>query len=277
MRLRPLLALHFPELAPTRLPGGFDRVGDIAVVSVVPELISRAAALGAVLLAHLPEIRVVARRDGEHTGIHRTRPLEVIAGEKRLTTVHRENGITLHLDLAQVYFSVRLAHERTRVAGLVRPGERVAVLGAGVGPFPLVIGRSSQAAEVVGIECNPVAHAYALKNLRANRQITTVRCLEGDAGQVLSQLQAPFDRLLLPLPHGGEALLPAALTALRPGGSLHLYAMQEDATPQATTLLLEAACHRLQRRPLQITTHLCGHCGPGRHRICLQARIEAAP
>jgi tRNA (guanine37-N1)-methyltransferase len=70
----------------------------------------------------------------------------VIAGEDRLTTVHRENGILLHLDLAQVYFSVRSAHERARIAAQVKPGETVAVLCSGVGPFPLIIGPAQQGA-----------------------------------------------------------------------------------------------------------------------------------
>jgi hypothetical protein len=51
MQLRALLSHHFPDIPPARLPGGFDRVGDIAVVGIVPEVAPWQAAIGNLLLA----------------------------------------------------------------------------------------------------------------------------------------------------------------------------------------------------------------------------------
>jgi tRNA (guanine37-N1)-methyltransferase len=217
---------------------------------------------------------VVAKRNGQYGGEYRILPLRIIAGEERLTTVHRENGITLHLDLAQVYFSVRSAHERARIAALVRPNERVGVLCSGIGPFPLIIGRHSRAREVVGIEKNPVAHGYALRNLQANRTVHNVRFFEGDAGEVLAGCNRTFDRVLIVLPHGGEALLPQALDALRPGGTLHFYDLQAKGCHHAAVAKVEAACRETGRRVRFPFVAVCGHCGPTVHRICLDAIIE---
>ena len=275
MQLRALLSHHFPDIPPARLPGGFDRVGDIAVVGIVPEVVPWQAAIGELLLAEHPHLKVVAKRAGEVGGEFRTLPLEVIAGEERLRTVHRENGVILHLDLGQVYYSVRSAQERMRIARLVRSGERVGVLCSGVGPFPLVIAHHSQAAEVIGIEKNPLAHSFAVENLRANRRLRGVRCIEGDATEVLPALAPGFDRLLIVLPHGGAALLPCALSALKPGGMLHFYDMQAKGCHSATLAKVEAAAQRLGLRvePLRVTS--CGHCGPTVHRVCLDAVITA--
>jgi tRNA (guanine37-N1)-methyltransferase len=272
--LRLVLQQRFPNIPPHRLPGGFDLVGDIAVLGIVPELKPHERAIGAILLDLYPAIRVVAKRDGQYNGEYRTLPLRVIAGDQRLTTVHRENGILLHLDLAQVYFSTRLAHERDRIAALVQPGERVAVLCSGVGPFPLIIGRHSRAAEVFGVEKNPVAHAYALRNRLANRRLDHVHFLEGDAAAVLSGLSGSFDRILIVLPHGGETLLNSCLSSLRPGGILHLYAMQARGCHGAAAERVEATCRSLGRalRSAHLTT--CGHCGPSVHRICVDAIID---
>lgn len=274
--LREVLQQHLPHILPNRLPGGFDRVGDIAVVSIVPELELIEQELGAVLLVLHRTLRVVAKRDGIYNGAYRTRPLRVIAGEQRLTTVHRENGITLHLDLGQVYFSVRLAQERARIAALVQPDERVVVLCSGIGPFPLVIGRHSQASEVIGIEQNPVAHGYALRNLAANRAIRTVSFYEGNASTALPGCDHPFDRVLIMLPHGGAALLPHALELLRPGGVLHFYAMQANGCQSATLATVAAACRMRHRAMRPITILSCGHCGPSINRICLDAIIDSA-
>ena len=249
-------------------------MGDIAVVSIVPELEPLATTIGAILLDAHPTVRVAARRDGIHGGPFRTRPVRVIAGEQRLTTVHRENGVRFHLDLSQAYFSVRLAHERARIAALVRPGERVAVLGSGVGSFPLIIGRHSQADEIIGIEMNPAAHALALRNLAANRAIRSVRLLAGDAGRALPALDRCFDRVLIALPHGGEAVLLPAILGLRPGGILHFYDMQAKGCHRATLAKIETACRQTGRRYRPFKVSVCGHCGPTTHRICLDATIE---
>jgi tRNA (guanine37-N1)-methyltransferase len=128
---------------------------------------------------------------------------------------------------------------------------------------------------VAGIEKNPVAHGYALRNLQANRTVHNVRFFEGDAGEVLAGSTRTFDRVLIVLPHGGEALLPPALDALRPGGTLHFYDLQAKGCHHVTAAKVEAACRETGRRircsPL---VAVCGHCGPTVHRICLDVVIE---
>lgn len=277
MDLKHTLANRFPDLDPARLPGGFDRVGDIAVVGLAPELEAWQHEIGEIILALHANIRVVARRDGQYHGEYRTLPLAIIAGEQRLTTMHRENGVNLRLDLARVYFSVRSAHERARIAALVQPGETVAVLCSGIGPFPLVIARHSGVREVIGIEKNPIAHAYALQNLQANPKIAGVRFLEGEVTQVLPMLDKKFDRILVALPHGGEALLPCGLAALQPGGNLHYYDMQAKGCSTATRIKVETACREQGRRMQALGITRCGHCGPAVYRLCLDAVIDATP
>ena len=274
MNLRQTLQTRFPEVNPARLVGGFDRVGDIAVVIIPPELAAREREIGEIILMLHRNIKVVAKRDGQYSGEYRTLPLAIIAGENRLTTLHRENGVNLHLDLTQVYFSVRSAHERARIAALVEPGETVAVLCSGIGPFPLIIAGHSRARVVIGIEKNPLAHGYALQNLKANRKISGVRFLEGDATQVLPSLNRQFDRILIVLPHGGATLLPRALDALRPGGHLHFYDMQAKGCSSATVAKVAAVCREHGRRMRQTNVFACGHCGPTVHRVCLDAVID---
>jgi Predicted methyltransferase len=273
MRLRSILSARFPDIDPARLPGGFDRMGDIAVVSIVPELEPLAAEIGAVILDVHPTLRVAARRDSIYDGPFRTRLLRIIAGEQRLTTVHKENSVLFHLDLSQVYFTVRLAHERARIAALIRPGEHIAVLCSGVGSFPLIIGRHSQAAEVIGIEMNPAAHALAIRNLAANHTIRSVRFFAGDAAQVLPELGRCFDRVLVVLPHGGESLLLPAVRGVRPGGILHFYDMQAKGCHRSTLAKIATACRQTGRGWHSLGMSVCGHCGPKVHRTCLDAVI----
>lgn len=274
MNLRQLLLSRFPQIPPGRLPGGFDLVGDIAVVGITPEAEPVERQIASLLLAVHPHIQVVAKRIGAYQGAYRTLPLQVIGGEQRLHTVHRENGITLHLDLAEVYYSVRSAGERSRIAALIQPGERVAVLCSGVGPFPLIIAKHSAARYILGIEQNPAAHGYALRNLRANRRLRNVAFREGDAAAILPQISEQFDRVLIVLPYGGETLLSCALAALRPGGSLHWYDMQVKECSAATVNRLTAVCKQHNRALTRLSIVRCGHCGPTTRRICADAQID---
>ena len=271
-----LLRRRFPSIAPARLPTGFDQVGDIAILGIVPELTALEGEIGAILLSCHPRLRVVAKRTGEHQGPFRLVPLAVIAGEPRLSTLHRENGVQLHLDLGQVYFSPRLAHERTRIAAQVGADETMAVLGSGAGPLPLIVARHSRVRDAIGLEINPAAHACALRSLAANRRLKgRVRFLGGDAAQMLPTCQQRFDRIAIALPLGGERLLPCALQALKPGGTLHFYAMCSKHNHDEPLAAIESICGQMQLAPQLIRTAICGHCGPDRNRVCLDVRIDA--
>lgn len=273
VKLKQLLHDRLPAEELRLLVGGFDVVGDIAITIVPPELAHRSRLIGEAILTTNRRIKVVARRVGHYGGEYRTIGLEVIAGENRTETEHRENGVRLLLNPATVYFSVRSGSERMRIASLVQPDEHVLVLFSGVGPFPLVIARNSQAEKVVGIEKNPEAHRYGRQNLARNK-MTNVELYQGDVLQLLPRLGQTFDRLVMPLPKGGEVFLAASLQALVPGGWLHFYDLQHrDSFAEAREKVAQgcaAAGRRLQGG--QIVK--CGHCAPQTFRVCVDGRVQ---
>ena len=114
----------------------------------------------------------------------------------------------------------------------------------------------------------------ALTSLRANRRLGAVRLVEGDAAEAMAQFRGLFDRVLVVLPRSGETLLPAALDALKPGGTLHFYAMRRRGEADEPLRAVERACARRGRRPGPVTTVICGHCSPGEHRVCLDCPID---
>lgn len=251
----------------------YDVVGDIAII-IIPEILShREGVIGRAILDNNKRIKVVARRDGNYSGEFRTIPLKIIAGENRKETVHREYGVQLLLHPEEVYFSVRSGTERYRIARLVCPGEDVLVLFAGVAPYPLVISKNSQARAITAIEKNPRAVYYARKNLRLNRSIHNVEFLEGDVLEVIPTLSKRFDRLLMVLPHGGDAYLDAALAVLKPGGWLHFYSMQVKGEFHVARETVQACCNRVGLAFSYSQTVKCGHCGPRQYRICTEGRV----
>lgn len=273
-RLRPALAASLPDIPAHLFPGGFDTIGDIALLSM-PQVIRAAAShIGEAILSLHKHIRVVALREGDHSGAQRLVPIKVVAGEKRLATLHRENGVALFLDLAAVYFSTRMAEERLRLARYVQPGEKVCVLCSGAGPYPLVIGRHSQAQEVHGIELNTNAHALGLKNVRANKCQGRVHLHLGEAANMLHSLQQDFDRIIIALPWNAASLVAASLAHLRPMGMLHCYAMERNGHRSGLIQQLHSRCAAVNRRAEILHSGRCGHCGPGLYRVCHDALIH---
>jgi tRNA (guanine37-N1)-methyltransferase len=156
----------------------------------------------------------------------------VLAGEKRTTTTYRENGCSFKVDLAKAYFSTRLGFERKRIADLVKPGENVLVLFAGVGPFAVPIARKLQAAKgaggrVVAVEWNPYAARMLEFNAGANHVSQTIQAIEEDAGKVVAQkgMARWANRIVMPLLHESVAFFPKALLAAAPGCVIHTYGL----------------------------------------------------
>jgi tRNA (guanine37-N1)-methyltransferase len=181
----------------------------------------------------------VLKKLGGMEGEFRVRKFSCIAGEDRTTTEYKENGLKMRLDLAKVYFSPRLATERKRIADLVKDGERVLVLFAGIGPFALVIANNKPKTKIVALELNPNAVKYLKENIALNK-LSNIEAIEGDARAFE---QKDFDRVVMPLPKSAHEFLPVAFACLRDGGIVHFYTIvdSKDAFNEAIAKAKEAA------------------------------------
>lgn len=256
------------------LVGSYDVVGDIAIIIIPDELRHKERQIGRVILGNNSNIKVVLKRDGNYQGEFRTIPLKNIGGESRKETLVTEFGVRLLVDVENTYFSVRSGSERRRITSLVAPQETVLVMFSGIAPFPLLISRYSEAKEVVGIEKNPIAHEYALKNLQLNKKLRNVKLFSGDVREVAVKLAPSFDRIVMPLPTRGYTFLPNALGLLKPnGGFLHYYEMAREGAFDVAVDHVRMAVERAGRELRHATITRCGHCGPRTYRVCVDAEI----
>ena len=201
----------------------YDLIGDIAVVEIPRELESREQKIGEALLKVHKNVKTVLKKLSPMEGEYRVRRLSHIAGEEKTETLYTEHGCTMKLDVAKVYFSVRLSHERKRIANLVKDDERILALFAGVGPFPLVISKSHPDAEIIAVEINPAAVNYMKENVKLNKA-ANIKVEEGDARKIILEKYRNFaDRVLMPLPKTAETFLDVAFAGVKDGGTIHLY------------------------------------------------------
>jgi len=227
------------------LTTSFDIIGDIAIVEIPKELETREGEIGKALLDVHRNIRTVLKKMGPMEGEFRVRKVKVIAGEDRTTTLYKESGAVMELDVAKVYFSVRLSHERTRIASLVKPNERVLALFAGVGPYALVIAKKMPSAKIVAIELNPDAVAYMEKNVARNR-VRNVETVLGDARAVVMEKYRDFaDRVTMPLPKGAQDFLDVAFAGVKDGGIVHFYTFAGAERPfEDARMIVERAAEK---------------------------------
>ncbi|MFT5699355.1 MAG: tRNA (guanine37-N1)-methyltransferase [Desulforhopalus sp.] len=273
-KLKQILSSVLPKKELERVIGSYDVVGDIAIVIIPEELVYRQRLIGEALLTCKKNVRVVAKRVGNYTGEFRTIELEVIAGEQRKETEVTEFGVRFLVDVEKTYFSVRSGNERRRIASLVQPLESVLVMFSGVGPYPLLIAKHSAAKNVIGVEKNPLAHGYAVKNLHLNKKIKNVQFHLGDAADLPALLTERFSRIVMPLPTMAETFLPAAIEMLGvEKGWIHYYEMAHVGCFDRAVSKVQKACDTMGKKRGATTITRCGHCGPKTHRICVDAQI----
>src|SRR3989338_3634501 len=180
-------------------PSSFDVVGDILIFSEFPkELVKKEKIIGSIILQNYHHIKTILKKTKKYSGRFRTPKLKVIAGENRKETICKENDVLLKLDVEKVYFSPRMSSERKRIADLTKPNESVLTMFSGSGIYPLVIAKNTKCKEVYGIEINPVAHKYALENIKKNKLENKIKLFVGDANRIVPRLNKKFDRILMP-------------------------------------------------------------------------------
>lgn len=251
------------------LPSSFDVVGSIAIFSDVPkELRGVEKLIGNQLMQLNKNIKTVAKKVGFHKGKYRTKKIKIIAGEKTKEALHKENNITVKLDVEKCYFSPRLGSERLRIAKLVKPKESVLVMFSGVGIYCLVIAKNSRAKEVYGIELNPAAHKYAIENVKLNK-FSNVFLIKGDVKKESSRLKKKFDRIIMPLPKSAGDFLDSASKVAKKNAIVHFYDFEHE---NEINMAVEKIRSKVKRfKVLRIVK--CGEYSPGSYRVCVDFKI----
>ncbi len=205
----------------------FDQIGSIAILEPPREMEINEKEAAGEILANNKHIRSVYLKTGGRQGEYRVSRLKYIAGKKTTITTYRESDCAFELDIAKVYFSPRLAFERTRIANQVKTGEKVLALFAGVGPFPIVIAkklkRKGENAEIIANELNPTAVKYLKRNIEINKANEMVQVQKGDAKKLLKEKKKGGDRIIMPLPHTAHKFLSQVIDAAARDCIVHYY------------------------------------------------------
>ncbi len=223
------------------LPTSYDIVGAILLIKLPKTLLKYQDKIGKALLQTHKNIQTVCVIDAV-AGELRTRNVSIIAGKKQTRTTHREYGLTFDVDVSTTYFSPRLASERKRVAGLVKPGEIIVDLFAGVAPFTIMIARYAKPKVVYAIDKNPEAIALAKQNVKQNHALQSVEIINADAKDAPKLIPVNADRIIMNLPFSALEFFSVALSIAAETTSVHYYdIIREEAIEERISTLKEIA------------------------------------
>ncbi|MBI2670700.1 class I SAM-dependent methyltransferase family protein [Candidatus Woesearchaeota archaeon] len=252
------------------IPKSFDVIGDILVFADFPkELIKKEKKIGSYLLKKLKNVKVVTRKTRHFSGVYRLQKLKIMAGEERKETLHKENNCMFKLNVETCYFSPRLGNERLRIAKQVKKNEKILVMFSGVSVYSIILSKKSNAREIYDIEINPIANKYAEENLVLNK-VRNVKLIRGDVRKIVPKLKKKFDRIVMPLPKGGEDFLELALNKIKKNGVIHFYDfLREEEIPETGIEKIK----KMKRKFKILNVVKCGQIAPEKYRVCFDIKI----
>lgn len=254
----------------------FDSLGNIAVIEIPKGLGKKERVIASALMEANPQIRTVLKKTSARKGRFRVQGLKVIGGEKKFRANYVEHGCKFVADLDRVFFTPRLGTERKRIAGLIKPGETVSVLFAGVGPYAIVFARLAKPEKVFAVELNPDAVKNMKTNIELNRVQNAVVPIEGDVRKIAPTiLRETSDRVVMPLPKNAGDFLEEAIMCLKPeGGVVHFYHFGQAEKPYAEAIALaKKACKNAGKKCRILRKERCRSYSPDTVQVVVDFRI----
>jgi tRNA wybutosine-synthesizing protein 2 len=181
-------------------------------------------------------------------GVLRIPDVQVVSGTVS-EVCHREMGMVFWLDPAQVMFSKGNRQEKARMMHVIRKGERVADMFAGIGYFSLPAARAG--ACVHAMELNPVAYRYLCRNVEENRVQNRVVAEWGDSRDLLFGW---YDRILMGH-FDAPDMIDAAFGHLLPEGTIHLHTVGSG-FPQVPEEYRDCLFSKDVRRVKKVAPHM---------------------
>ncbi|WP_435096534.1 class I SAM-dependent methyltransferase [Halarchaeum sp. P4] len=246
----------------------YERLGDVVILDEDDP--ARAARIADAVMESDLRAKTVVNRASKVKGETRVRDWDVLAGDGT-ETVHREYGCEFHLDIAEVYFSPRLATERHRVVKQVAAGEHAFDMFAGVGPYAIPMAEAG--ADVVAADINEEAIDYLRENAERNGVAERVTAHCGDVRALAAEYEGWAERLVMNLPHTANEFLDAAVTLAGDDCVLHYYDIQHEDERYAPG---EAAIRAAAEPEYDVdveTRHTVRSYAPHEYNVCLDVRL----
>ena len=253
-----------------RLNKGFDIIGDIAIVKFDGKL-NMAAKIRLLndLMAKNKNIKRVFEKTGMIEGTERLPKLKQVIG-KGSTSLYKENGYSLYVDVKKVFFSPRMGNERLRVMNEIKHNEKILDMFCGVGPFAIPAAKKCKA--VTAIDINKTAITLLEKNMKINK-VNNIEYYCGDSGKIAKKIDGKFDRIIMNFPLYAYKFLDTALKRANDKCTIHLYAFIKDGKTYSFKKDVKEKCSKYFKK-IKIEEHKAGEVAPFLERYCFDLKLK---
>ena len=216
----------------------FNVLGNIAIVNFADDVkLKDKKRFSEKILKKHSNIKTVLEKSGKFKGRLRKMQTRHLAGEKNKEVLYKENGCVFRFNIDKTYFSPRLSNERKEIASLIKTGEEVLVMFAGVAPFSIVIAKNSRCKKVYSNEINREANKYSKLNLELNKVKDKVKLIPGDIKRIVKNMGSKsasrktngfyrgqkFDVIVMPRPNLRDSFLEEAFRLSKKGTRIYYY------------------------------------------------------
>jgi tRNA wybutosine-synthesizing protein 2 len=251
------------------IPRSYKIVGDIALVKIHDKLEVYSNLIGEAIMEIHPRLKSVWRDLGRE-GMLRTPKVQLIAGNGS-ETVHKENGCLFRIDVTKVMFSTGNQGEKMRIVKLVREGEIIVDMFAGIGYFSIPLAVHTKAKKIYAIEINPISFQFLLENIKLNRVNNIVPIL-GDS--MLVTPEGVADRVIM-----GHLFchqfLKVAIKALKDeGGIIHYHESTPEAVLDRPVERVKEACKKVGKSCEILRVKKVKNYSPGVYHMVVDFRVH---
>ena len=209
------------------LPRGFQTLGNIIILKLNPKLLEKHKLIGQAYLDLLPKMRSVYINKGRVIGSFREpENIEFLVGEDNPIVEHKEHGIKYRFNIKKIMFSQGNLNERRFLATLVKKGEIVVDMFAGMGYFSLAIAKHSDVEQIYSIELNPTSYKTLLENIKINHLEEKIIAINGDCKREVLELSKSgirADRVIMGVFPAPKKYIKEALSLTREEGTIFHY------------------------------------------------------
>lgn len=149
------------------VPTSFSKIGHIVHLNLRDSQLPYKNLIGEVLLDNVAQARTVVNKLNVIDTTYRHFSMEILAGEKDTVATVKENGFTYKFDFAKVYWNPRLSTEHAKLLTLMKKGDVLYDVFAGVGPFAIPAAR--QGIKVMANDLNPESYKWLKHNAATNK------------------------------------------------------------------------------------------------------------
>jgi len=231
-------------------------------------------------------VKTVYEKKSQIKGKYRLRELEILYGDDKSETTHKENDCIFKLDVKNTYFSPRLVFERRRIASArIQDDEIIVDMFAGVGTFSIQIAKEKNV-KIYAFDVNPIAYQYLKENVELNNlkgeiipNSIDVKDLIVPKNQLGQFLCNKASRIIMNLPEDSIKFIDVACFLMKKsGGIIHFYQFSEKPDPiEKTRENLEVELTRFNWEiESVIDSKIVKHYSPKSELVVVDLKIKAS-